>query len=93
MGIAPPDPLANTFGMAIRVTLSEEAARFVEARVQAGDSPDADSCVNDLLRRAAEQGASYEAWFRREVATAVREADAGDFASDDEVRRTLDRRP
>jgi Arc/MetJ-type ribon-helix-helix transcriptional regulator len=79
--------------MAVRVTLSEEVARFVEARVQAGDSPDVDSCVNDLLRRAAEQGASYEAWFRREVATAVREADAGDFASDEEVRRTLDRRP
>ncbi len=79
--------------MAIKVTLSEEAARFAEARVQAGESPDVDSFVNDLLRHAAEQSTSYDSWFRREIAQAVREADTGDFATDEDVGRVLGRRP
>lgn len=84
--------LANTLPMSIKVTLSEEAAHFAEARVRAGESPDVDSFVNDLLRHAAQQGISYDAWFRREIAQAVREADAGDFATDEEGGRVLDRR-
>lgn len=78
--------------MTIKVTLSEEAAQFAEARVRAGESPDVDSFVNELLRHAAQQSISYDAWFRREISHAVREADAGDFASDEEVGRVLDRR-
>ncbi len=85
--------LANTLPMTIKVTLSEEAAQFAEARVRAGESPDVDSFVNDVLRHAAQQSISYDAWFRREIAQAVREADAGDFATDEEAGRVLDRRP
>ena len=39
------------------------------------------------------KGISYDAWFRREISQAVREAYAGDFATDEEVGRVLDRRP
>lgn len=85
--------LANTLLMTIKVTLSEDAANFAEARVRAGESPDVDSFVNDVLRHAAKQSISYDAWFRREIAQAVREADAGDFATDEEVGRVLDRQP
>jgi len=63
------------------------------AGAAAGESPDVDSFVNDVLRHAAQQSISYDAWFCREIAQAVREADAGDFATDEEAGRVFDRRP
>ncbi len=77
--------------MAKTITLDTQASQFVERKIAAGEAKTADAYVSQLVaeKRAAE--AAYDRWFRAEVMQGIAEADAGDFATPEEVGATLQR--
>lgn len=73
------------------ITLDAQASQFVEQTVAAGEATTADAYVSRLMaeKRAAE--VVYDGWFRNKVMKGIVEADAGDFATPEEVGATLQR--
>lgn len=77
--------------MASTIHLDPAASRYVKQKVAAGEAASADATVSKLVEEKRAQDLAYDHWFRSKVLTGVADADAGDFASDNEVNETLHR--
>jgi len=73
------------------ITLDPQASQFVEQKVAAGEAASADAFVSQLVAEKRAQELAYERWFRDKVMKGIAEADAGKFASTEEVEATLQR--
>jgi predicted transcriptional regulator len=77
--------------MAKTVTLDFLASQFVDQKVAAGEAATADAFVSQLVAEKRAQELAYDRWFRDKVMKGIAEADAGDFATPEEVEATLRR--
>ena len=77
--------------MAKTITLDPQASLFVEQKVASGEAATADAFVSRLVAEKRDQELAYDRWFREKVLKGVADADAGTFASPDEVDESLSR--
>ena len=73
------------------ITLDPQASQFVEQKVAAGEAATADAFVSQLVADKRAEEAAYDYWFCAKVMRGIAEADAGDFATPEEVESTLRR--
>jgi predicted transcriptional regulator len=71
--------------MAIQITLKPDIARYIDDRVKAGEAPSSEAFLNALVEERIAREADYERWFRGKVLQGIAAADAGHFASDEEL--------
>jgi predicted transcriptional regulator len=67
------------------ITLDFLASQFVDQKVTA------DAFISQLVAEKRAQELAYDRWFRDKVMNGIAEADAGDFATPEEVEATLRR--
>lgn len=77
--------------MSSTIHLDPAASRYVEQKVAAGEAASADAFVSKLVEDKRAQDLAYDRWFRSKVLAGIADADAGAFASDNEVNESLRR--
>jgi predicted transcriptional regulator len=71
------------------VTLDAVASQYVEQKIAAGQVASADAFVGALIQEKRAQEVAYENWFREKVMAGIVAAEAGEFASPEEIEATL----
>ena len=79
--------------MPTTVDLKPEAVRYVSAKVAAGEFSSPDALLNALIEERIAREADYDRWFRSKVKDGISAADAGDFATESQVKALLQRWP
>ncbi|MCU0759414.1 MAG: hypothetical protein MUF07_09530 [Steroidobacteraceae bacterium] len=75
------------------VDLKPEAVRYVSAKVAAGEFASPDALLNALIEERIAREADYDRWFRAKVKDGIDAAEAGDFASEAQIKALLQRWP
>lgn len=73
------------------ITLDTQASQFVEHKVAVGEAATAGAYVSRLVAEKRAEEAAYDGWFRTKVMQGIAEADAGNFATPEEVEATFKR--